>query len=105
MFDALTRHPRAAAADTRTLRYCLAGGDAVSPALNAGMQSALGLELHEGCGMTEVIPYALNRLGLENRVGSIGRPSAGMRLRVVDEAGEDVPPGEPGEILVQSDAL
>lgn len=105
MFDALTHHPDAAAADTHSLRYCLAGGDAVSPALNARMRAILGLELHEGCGMTEIIPYALNRPGMENRVGSIGRASVGMHLKLVNAVGEDVPHGEVGEILVKSDAL
>ena len=55
--------------------------------------------------MTEVIPYALNRPGIENRVGSIGQPSVGMSLRLVDESGSDVPPGETGEILVKSEGL
>jgi long-chain acyl-CoA synthetase len=105
MFDALGRHPAARRADTRSLRYCLAGGDAVSPALGERLRTVLGVELYEGCGMTEVLPYALNRPALENRAGSIGKPSVGMELRLVDETGGDVPTGEPGEMLVRSKAL
>jgi long-chain acyl-CoA synthetase len=55
--------------------------------------------------MTEVIPYALNRPGMENRVGSIGRASVGMELRLVDIRGHDVDPGQPGEVLVRSEAV
>jgi long-chain acyl-CoA synthetase len=105
MFDALSRHPAAARADTRSLRYCLAGGDAVPPVLGERTRSVLGVELYEGCGMTEVLPYTLNRPAFPNRPGSIGRPSVGMELRLVDEAGRDVPAGEAGEILVRSEAL
>ena len=105
MFDALTRQPLDASADVRSLRYCLAGGDAVSQRLNASVYAVLGVELYEGCGMTEVLPYTLNRPGIENRVGSIGKPSPGMSLRLVNDAGEDVAEGEVGEILVRSECL
>ncbi|HQR53281.1 MAG TPA: AMP-binding protein [Burkholderiales bacterium] len=105
MFDTLSSHAVGASRNLASLKYCLAGGDAVSQALTARVQDTLGVELYEGCGMTEVIPYALNRPGIENRTGSIGQPSVGMRLRVVDADGNDVAHGETGEILVKSDAL
>jgi long-chain acyl-CoA synthetase len=38
---------------------------------------------------------------LEQKLESCGRPLPGVALRVVDEAGRDVPPGEPGEVLVR----
>jgi long-chain acyl-CoA synthetase len=105
MFDTLTRDPLDEATAFQSLRYCLAGGDAVSRRLSDRVRDVLRVELHEGCGMTEVIPYALNRPGIENRVGSIGQPSAGMELRLVDEMGKDVSEGEVGEILVRSTAV
>jgi long-subunit acyl-CoA synthetase (AMP-forming) len=37
--------------------------------------------------------------------GSIGRPLPGVSMRLVDEHGRDVPPGEIGEILLKSKAL
>jgi long-chain acyl-CoA synthetase len=105
MFNALLHHPQADGLDLSGLRYCLAGGDAVPRALYEGLRARFGAELHEGCGMTEVIPYALNRPGIDNRIGSLGRPSVGMALRLVDPAGNDVAPGEPGEVLVRSAGL
>lgn len=105
MFEAIAREPDGGHAAARTLRYCLAGGDSVSKRLSESVEAALGVPLHEGCGMTEVLPYALNRPGIENRIGSIGPPSIGMSLRLVDEAGHDVPEGAPGQVLVKSEAL
>lgn len=105
MFNALVNHPEAGRIDLGGLRYCLAGGDALPQAVNDRMRALFGAEIHEGCGMTEVIPYTLNRPGMENRVGSIGRPSVGMELRLLDPSGREVPPGEPGEIQIRSQAL
>ncbi len=38
-------------------------------------------------------------------LGSIGKPSYGVALRIVDEDLNDVPPGEVGEIATRSDTL
>jgi acyl-CoA synthetase (AMP-forming)/AMP-acid ligase II len=43
--------------------------------------------------------------GEEHLLGSIGRPSYGVEMRIVDAAGRDVPRGEIGEIATRSDAV
>jgi acyl-CoA synthetase (AMP-forming)/AMP-acid ligase II len=104
MFNALIETAETTAYDASRLRYCLGGGDAVSPALNDKMRSVFGIDLHQACGMTEVIPYCLNRPG-ENRVGTIGKPFPGVNLRLIDNNGNPAGPEEEGEIQIQSDAL
>jgi fatty-acyl-CoA synthase len=42
---------------------------------------------------------------LEHRVGSAGRPFAGMEVRIVDADGAELPPGERGEITYRGPAL
>jgi len=37
------------------------------------------------------------------RLNSVGKPMLSARVRIVDENGEDLPPGETGEILIKSD--
>ncbi|BAY89268.1 AMP-dependent synthetase and ligase [Microchaete diplosiphon NIES-3275] len=54
--------------------------------------------------MTEVIPYSMNPNDAK-RLGSIGKATEGMMLRIVNENGEDVPQGEIGEIIVKSEAM
>ncbi len=60
-------------------------------------------------GMTETAgPHSCGHLGaLPGHLhGSFGRAAAGMEYRVVDlDSGEDVPDGEPGELLVRGDTL
>ncbi len=47
------------------------------------------------------------RLGIENesRVGSIGRPTLNWDARIVDDKGEDVAPGEVGEIILKGNGV
>ncbi len=103
MLQALADHPRAAAYSLRSLRTCIGGGDAVPIALQQRFLAMFGVPILEGCGMTEVIPFVLN-LPDQLRVGSIGRACPGMEIRLVDDAGRDVPAGAVGEILVRSPA-
>ena len=41
----------------------------------------------------------------KRRLGSAGRETANVRIRVVDEQGNQLPPGQPGEIVVRSDLV
>ena len=54
-------------------------------------------------GLSEACGPGCVHLGVENehKVGSIGRAGAGWQVRIVDEAGNDVPPGVNGELLVR----
>jgi acyl-CoA synthetase (AMP-forming)/AMP-acid ligase II len=63
-------------------------------------------------GQTEVIvsglPRELHDLadhGAEQRLRSVGHPFPGTRVRIVDEAGRDVPAGTAGEIIVRSASM
>jgi len=105
MFSALIETAKTTACDASNLRYCLGGGDAVSPALNDSMRRVFGTDIHQACGMTEVIPYCLNRPGHENRIGTIGTPPLGMSLRLISQSGSLAKNGETGEIQIKSDAL
>ncbi|NJP12537.1 MAG: long-chain fatty acid--CoA ligase [Leptolyngbyaceae cyanobacterium RU_5_1] len=104
MYNQLVNHPNAATYDLSALQACFAGGDAIAIALHERFKQVFGLELTEGCGMTEVIPYSMNPPFGEKRLGSIGKALIGMTLRLVDDHGNDVALGEVGEIWVKSDA-
>ena len=55
--------------------------------------------------MTECEGYLSNRPSGPNRNGTVGKPAEGIRLRLVDGDGNDVPVGEKGEILIQGDSV
>jgi acyl-CoA synthetase (AMP-forming)/AMP-acid ligase II len=94
----LEQRPRT---DLSSWRCCTAGGDAVPLDLQQRFQRVTGFEVTELCGMTEALSYVTNPPFGEKRLGSIGKPVAQTRMRLVDEQGRDVPVGQPGEILVQ----
>jgi long-chain acyl-CoA synthetase len=102
MLQALVDHPRAGQYSLRSLRTCIGGGDAVPVALQERFRERFGIDILEGCGMTEVIPFTLNVPGA-HRPGSIGKACPGMTIRLVDDAGRDVAPGTVGEIWVASE--
>ncbi len=56
----------------------------------------------EGYGLSETSPaVTFNHPDAERRPGSIGTPIEGVQVRLVDEDGNEVPTGAPGEIQVK----
>jgi crotonobetaine/carnitine-CoA ligase len=59
-----------------------------------------GVQLLEGYGMSEIGVPICSLLD-DRRPGSCGKPRFGYEVRVVDDAGEEVGPDTPGELLVR----
>lgn len=89
--------------NTSSMRLIFAGGDTVPVALQRRVLDLFDIKVREGCGMTEVVPTTFNPPGAV-RAGSIGTAPEGFSLRVVDERGNDVEPGEIGELILRSPA-
>jgi long-chain acyl-CoA synthetase len=100
----LVRAQMEAPRDVTSGRIYFCGGDSASPSLQAAFRFVMGRPLCEMYGMTEITPMTWNRPdGV--RVGSIGRPGEGIRIRLLDAGERDVLPGEIGEICVQGSHL
>ncbi|MEV5539818.1 AMP-binding protein [Saccharopolyspora shandongensis] len=73
----------------------------VSEAALREFEGRFGVPMVQLYGMTETVtPPTMGPLHGDRRPHSIGRPVPGAVLRIVDAAGEDVEPGEAGELLV-----
>jgi len=105
MLNAIVNAPGAASFELPSLRACAVGGDAAPTDLQRRFKETFGVDITEGCGMTEAQPYSANPIGGRGKAGSIGLPAKGTTLRVVDPSGRDVPRGEEGEILVRSGSM
>ena len=103
MGQMLVREQRAQPRDLSAGDLYWAGGDAVSESLQTEFSEVFGKPLHEGYGMTELLPITLNPLGAA-RPGSFGKPVNGVRVRIVDLEGRDVVDGQTGEVIAKSAA-
>jgi long-chain acyl-CoA synthetase len=97
--------PGAETHDLSALSLCLCGGDCLPSELHSRFKALFGVDIDEGCGMTEIIYTLQPRLGGERRVGSIGKPIGDVRIRLEDPDGGEVAAGDVGEIVIFSDAV
>jgi benzoate-CoA ligase family protein len=101
MINAMLRHERMADADLSSLRVVLSAGEALPESLAAEWMARTGTEILDGIGSAEMFHiYVTNRSG-DVRPGSLGRVVDGYEARVVDDAGREVPRGEPGRLAVR----
>jgi long-chain acyl-CoA synthetase len=102
MYAALLNHPGREGFDVSTLRLCVSGGAALPVEVLRGFEEAFGRIVLEAYGLSETSPLAsFNHPHLERKPGSIGIPIEGVEMRVVDDARNEVPPGEVGEIAIR----
>jgi acyl-CoA synthetase (AMP-forming)/AMP-acid ligase II len=104
LFHTLVERARDGADGLDTLRVGVTGAAVIPPTLVRDMRDVLGLEVVvTAYGLTETTGVCtMTRPEDPAKVvaETSGRPIAGVDVRIVDEAGDPVPPGERGEILV-----
>jgi fatty-acyl-CoA synthase len=89
--------------DTSSLRAIASSGSALPGDLVERVHASFGPVLYNLYGSTEVAYVAVaSPADLAADPRTAGRPPHGVTLRVVDEAGRDVPPGTPGRIFAGS---
>lgn len=106
ILDMMAQSPAFPDADLSTLRVVQVGGSSMS---EKTLRTFLdrGIRVSQGFGMTETSPGVTlleSRDGLE-KLGSVGRQHFFVEYRLVDLNGDDVPDGQPGEILARGPAV
>jgi fatty-acyl-CoA synthase len=99
-YNAMRMHPDIDKIDFSRIEIALGGGETVPEPLTH-FWLGKGLVIQEGYGMTETCAAGttLRKEDIPHMIGSAGRPLSHSRVKVVDEAGAEVPRGEAGEIL------
>ena len=101
LFNGLLNEPWFCANPPKSLRVSLAGGMALQESVALRWRKITGTEVAEGYGLTEASPaLTLNPPGRE-KPGSIGVPLPSTEMKCVDEEGNEVAIGEPGEIIAR----
>jgi acyl-coenzyme A synthetase/AMP-(fatty) acid ligase len=83
------------------LRHVVAAGEPLDPETIERFRAGTGLTIHDGYGQTETVNLVANVPGTPIRPGSMGRPTPGFDVRIVDDRGEPCAIGEVGNIGVR----
>jgi len=102
LFNALANHPDFSSVDWRSLVVSAGGGTAVQSAVAKLWFEKTGCAICEGYGLSETSPIATsNPITLTEYSGTIGVPVPSTWLKLLDDDGKEVGPGEPGEIAIK----
>jgi acetyl-CoA synthetase/medium-chain acyl-CoA synthetase len=85
------------------LRHCVSAGEPLNPEVIAAWKTATGLTIYEGYGQTETVLLIGNFKSLNHEVqpGSMGKPTPGFEVAVLDPGLKEVPAGQEGELAVR----
>jgi fatty-acyl-CoA synthase len=102
VYQMLADHPDFAQTDLSRVRSWTAGG-AVMPVPLIRRLDAAGIQVRQGMGMTETGPtvFLLDAGHAIAKAGSVGKPQPFVDVRISDQAGKAVAPGERGELLIR----
>jgi long-chain acyl-CoA synthetase len=105
MYFYILKHPDLAKLTFPKLRYTVSGGAAMPVEVMRAFEAKFDVPIYEGYGLTETtVSVCCNREGAK-RHGSVGKPYPQVELKIVDDAGNEVSVGAPGEIVVRGPNL
>jgi long-chain acyl-CoA synthetase len=102
LFNGLANHPDFNTVDWSHLKVSVGGGTAVQSSVAKLWFEKTGCPICEGYGLSETSPSATcNPVTATAYTGTIGVPLPSTYLRLLDDDGQDVPAGQPGEIAIK----
>ena len=101
LFNGLLNSPWFARNPPRSLRISVAGGMALQAAVAERWQKITGTPVIEGYGLSEASPVLTCNPASRAKLGSVGLPLPSTEIRCVDDHGDVVAIGEPGELIAR----
>jgi fatty-acyl-CoA synthase len=102
MYQMLLDSPRFEEADFSSMRFMVSGGAPLPRGVVEAFENRKGIHLREGYGLTEAGP---NNFLADGKRGSVGHPMPHVDVKLVDDGGREVPPGQDGELLLRGEHL
>ena len=82
------------------LRHSMSAGEPLNPEVIRVWKKAFGLEIYDFYGQTETVCVLSNYPFMKIKYGSVGKPTPGHDVRIVDDDGNECPPNEEGNIAI-----
>jgi benzoate-CoA ligase family protein len=101
MIQKMTSHPEAGRQDFSSLRVATSAGEALPVELYERWCATFGVELLDGLGTAEMWHIFISNRPGAARPGTLGQVVPGFEIRVCDEEGRELPPGETGWLWVR----
>lgn len=101
LFNALCNREDFRSLDFSLLKLTISGGMALTKPVAKRWEEITGCPVAEGYGMTETSPVVSFNPPRAIQLGTIGKPVPGTSVKVVDNDGDALPFGEPGELCVK----
>ncbi len=89
--------------DLSSVRLCVSAGESLPAPIWKSWKERTGLDTIDGIGCTEVFHIFISNRPADIRPGSSGKPVEGYTLKIVDDDGQEVRPGEVGNLLVKGE--
>jgi benzoate-CoA ligase len=101
LFASLLASNQLPSAADLSLRLCNSAGEALPEEIARRWRERTGVDIVDGIGSTEMLHIFISNRPDRIRHGTLGTPVAGFEAKIIDEAGNPVPAGETGELLVR----
>ena len=86
--------------DLSSIEHASIAGEALNPEVFRQFEKATGLQIMEGFGQSESTLIIGNLTGDSHKIGSMGKPVPLYDVHLLDVDGNEVEPGEPGEVCI-----
>jgi acyl-CoA synthetase (AMP-forming)/AMP-acid ligase II len=104
MIKLLLDDPELDTRDLSSVRLIIDGGEKMPlPLIERVLSAFPNAWFADAYGLTETVSgdTVLDKGRSRDKLGSVGKPVIHLDLRVVDDEGNDVPPGDPGEVILR----
>jgi long-chain acyl-CoA synthetase len=101
MYNLLLKHPDLDRRDISSVVCCLSAATKMPENLIRQVEEKLDWRYAEAWGLTEISCVGTSASYRETRIGSCGRRIDDAQIKVIDEKGNTLPPGEQGELCIK----